>query len=122
MLCIAMLVSAAIAFSAVNDVDNFYDDYVDNLGDDYVSSGDGIYIDDENNDDENYDDERQDDEKYDDADSYKWAIGWLLCIAFVAIIFHTLMMMIRCHLCLRPSLKYLFKFYAILVSFLDANT
>ena len=97
MLCIAVLVSAAIAFSAVNDVDNFYDDYLNNY-EDYDKS------------------------KYDDADNYRWAIGSLLCIASVAIIFDFLMMMIRCLLCFMPSLKSLLKFYAILVSFLDVNT
>ena len=116
MLCIAVLISAVIAFSAVNDVDNFYDDYVDNLGDDYgsdyVSSSGDFYADDED----------YDKPKYDHADNYRWAIGSLLCIASVAIVFHFLMMMIRCLLCFMPSLKSLFKFYAILVSFLDVNT
>ena len=93
MFCIAVLVSAAIALSTLNDVDDFYDDYV--------------------NADE--DDSGRKYEFYEEINSYRGAAEWLLCIASLGIIFHPAMVVARYIFYIK--LKRHFRIYAILVSF-----
>ena len=82
-----MLVSAAVSVTAVNDVDNFYNDYVTS------------------------------DEEYDDANSYRGASGWLLSISSLAISFHSFMMFAHLVFYYIPSKKSVFKTYAVVVTF-----
>ena len=93
MFCIAVLVSAAIALSTINDVDDFYDDYL-------------------NIDDYDYDYEY---DFYEAINSYRGAAEWLLCISSLGIIFHPAMVFARYIFYIK--LKRHFWIYAILVSF-----
>ena len=93
MFCIAVLVSATIALSAINDVDDFYNDYL-------------------NTDDNDNDYEYQFEEE---VNSYRAATEWLLCIASLGIIFHPAMVFVSYIFC--TMFKSYFRIYAILVSF-----
>ena len=83
MFCIAVLVAAAVAISAINEVEDHYNDHGSTA--------------------------------YEHVDSYKRAARYLLLVSVMGIIFHSLMILLRC-LYLNPCMKSLFSAYTYLVS------
>ena len=83
MFCIAVLVPAVVAISAINEVEDHYNDHGSTA--------------------------------YEHADSYRSAAIWLLLVSVMGIIFHFLMILLRC-LYFSSCIKSLFSTYAYLVS------
>ena len=83
MFCIAVLVPAVVAISAINEVEDHYNDHGSTA--------------------------------YEHADSYRRAAIWLLLVSVMGIIFHFLMILLRC-LYLSSCMKSLFSAYVYLVS------
>ena len=83
MFCIAVLVAAAVAISAINEMEDHYNDHSSTA--------------------------------YEHADSYKRAAVWFLLFSVMGIIFHSLMILLRC-LYLNSCMKSLFSAYVYLVS------
>ena len=82
MLCIAVLVAAVVALTAINEAEGYFSEA---------------------------------DSEYEHADGYRKAARWLLLVANMGIVFHSLMIFTR-FLYLKSYVKSIFTTYAYLVS------
>ena len=82
MFCVAVLIASAVTLSAIDEVEDYYNDHGS---------------------------------EYERADSHRRAAKWLLFVAVMGIIIHSMMVFIRC-LYLKSCIKSIFSTYAYLVS------